>query len=300
MNPRIVCVGGGHGLACALRAVRRVTESATAVVTVADDGGSSGILRRQLGIPAPGDLRMAIAALAGSEERSALLQYRFKDGELAGHPLGNLLIAALADLRGDFGRAVDEVAELAGARGRVLPVTTRPVALEATLAVDGGLEVRGQGAIARGPGPVARLRMEPPDAPATPQAVEAIEEADLVVLGPGSLFTSLIAVLIVPGIRHALAEAGRIALVLNLAEQAGETAGMDGASHVRALIEHCPGLRLDAVIAHEGSADVSRPVAVEPAAFAAMRAPLVMADLAAAGPEHDPDRLARVLRELLA
>ncbi|MGZ4126641.1 MAG: gluconeogenesis factor YvcK family protein, partial [Actinomycetota bacterium] len=110
-TPRIVCVGGGHGLFAALRAARQLTSAVTAVVTVADDGGSSGILRRQLGIPAPGDLRMAIAALAADPEREAVIQYRFKEGELAGHPLGNLLIAALADLRGDFALAVNEVAD---------------------------------------------------------------------------------------------------------------------------------------------------------------------------------------------
>lgn len=304
MEQRVVCIGGGHGLAAALRAVRQVTDQATAVVTVADDGGSSGALRRQLGIPAPGDLRMAIAALAGSDERAGLIQYRFREGELAGHPLGNLLIAALADLRGDFARAVEEVAALAEVRGRVLPVTTRPVSLAATLEViEGlevrGLEVRGQVAIARGPGPVRRLWIEPPDSPATPEAVEAIERADLVVLGPGSLFTSVIAVLVVPGIREALAAAGRVALVLNLAQQVGETAGMDGAAHVRALLDHCTGLRLDAVIAHRGPLEAPRPVMVDEAALASMRAPLVATDLAGSGAAHDPGKLAKVLQELL-
>src|SRR6267378_3099979 len=128
-EPRIACVGGGHGLYAALQAARQLSPNVTAIVTVADDGGSSGALRRELGIPAPGDLRMAIAALAADPQRRGLIQYRFKQGELAGHPLGNLLIAALADLRNDFALAVEEVARLAGVPGHVIPSTTAPVTL---------------------------------------------------------------------------------------------------------------------------------------------------------------------------
>lgn len=295
--PKIVCVGGGHGLSAALRAARQLSPNVTAVVTVADDGGSSGILRRQLGIPAPGDLRMAIAALSGDPEREALVQYRFHEGELAGHPLGNLLIAALADLRGDFARAVEEVAELAGVRGHVIPSTTEPVTLAARI---GEQIVQGQVAIAQGPGPVERLWLEPPGVAGHEAAVEALEGADLVVLGPGSLFTSVIAALIPLGIPEAAARAGRTALVLNLAQQRGETLGLDAVEHVRSLTTHCPALRLDAVLAHRGSFDgVPRPVVVDEPALTAARAPILAADLRADGPHHDPDKLAATLKELL-
>jgi uncharacterized cofD-like protein len=296
-DPAIVCVGGGHGLAAALAAVRRITGRVTAVVTVADDGGSSGVLRRWLGIPAPGDLRMAIATLAGDEARAALLQYRFRQGELAGHPLGNLLIAALADLRGDFVEAVREVAEMAGVRGRVLPATPAPVRLRALM---GGRRVEGQVAIATGPGPVTRLCLDPADPPVTPGVAEAVEEAALTVLGPGSLFTSVVAPLLVPGVAAAVRRARRVALVLNLADQGGETAGLDGAGHVRALLDHVPGLRLHAVLVHDGPAAAARPVRADPGALAALGATVVTADLAADGARHDPAKLAAALGELLS
>lgn len=295
-DPRIVSIGGGHGLHAALRAARLLTPSVTAIVTVADDGGSSGILREQLGIPAPGDLRMAIAALAADEQREGLIQNRFREGELAGHPLGNLLIAALADLRGDFAAAVAEVAVLAGAVGRVMPATTEPVRLRARI---GGNEVAGQVAIARGPAAVERLWLDR-DATAYPGALDAIADADLVVLGPGSLFTSVIAAMLPRGCSDALARAHRVAFVMNLAEQAGETLGMDAAAHLRAFGAHCPGVRLDAVLVHDGGTDeIPRPLAVD---LDTLPATVVRADLRALPAEpvaHDPVKLAGVLRGLL-
>jgi uncharacterized cofD-like protein len=296
-GPRIVCIGGGHGLSAALGAARQLTDDVTAVVTVADDGGSSGVLRDWLGIPAPGDLRMAIAALAGEPARAALLQYRFSEGDLAGHPLGNLLIAALSDLRGDFVAAVDEVAEIAGVRGRVLPATPSAVRLRARM---GGLDIRGQVAIATGPGPVERLFLEPENPPAAEEAVEAIETSTLTVLGPGSLFTSILAALLVPGIGAALPRAGRVALVLNAAQQLGETAGLDAAGHIRALVDHIPGLRLDAVLVHEGPLPgVARPLVTDAIELESLRAPVVRADLIASAARHDPDKLASALKGLL-
>lgn len=297
-GPRIACVGGGHGLSAALRAARQLTDDVTAVVTVADDGGSSGVLRRQLGIPAPGDLRMAVAALAADPDRERLIQYRFADGELAGHPLGNLLIAALADLRGDFAQALEEVCRLAGVRGAVIPSTTVPVTLRATI---GDRDVAGQVAIAQGEGPVERLWLVP-DAEGHVRAREALERADLVVLGPGSLFTSIIAALLPTGIGEAVARAGRVAYVLNLQQQNGEALGLDGARHVEALLSHVPALRLDAVLTHDGSIDgIARPVIVDEAVMASARAPVVAADLRADGPgiAHDPDKLAATLKSLL-
>jgi uncharacterized cofD-like protein len=296
-GPRVVCIGGGHGLSAALTAVREIAEDITAVVTTADDGGSSGVLREWLGIPAPGDIRMAIASLAGDDARAALLQYRFREGDLAGHPLGNLLIAALADLRRDFVEAVEEVAELALVRGRVFPATPEPVTLRASI---GGREIIGQVSIAQGPGPVERLYLDPADPPATEAAVDAIQNSTLTVLGPGSLFTSVLAAVLVPGIAAAVRTAARVALVLNIGQQMGETAGLDASAHVRSLLDHVPGLRLDAVVAHDGPAPgVALPVTVDEDDLAALRAPLVRADLIAGGARHDPHKLAAALKGLL-
>lgn len=291
--PKIACVGGGHGLSAALRAARALTDDVTAIVTVADDGGSSGLLRAQLGIPAPGDLRMAIAALAGDASREALIQYRFLEGELAGHPLGNLLIAALADLRGDFALAVTEVADLADVRGRVIPSTVESVRLRARI---GAVTVTGQVAIAQGPGAVDLLEIDPPGAQGHPDAINALVSADLVVLGPGSLFTSVVAALLPAGIPEAVTRAARVVHVLNLSEQIGETRGLDAAGHVRALLQHCPGLRIDAVLAHAGPFDgIARPLPVE----GALGAAVIEADLRADAGGHDPEKLAKVLAGLI-
>lgn len=293
-EPRIVCIGGGHGLSAALGAARQLTRSVTAIVTVADDGGSSGVLRTQLGIAPPGDLRMALASLAGDPERAALLQYRFKDGSLAGHPLGNLLIAALADIQGDLVRALDGVALLADARGRVLPAATVPLTLCATIA---GSRAEGQVAIATSGGPIERVWVEP-DVAGTPEAMEAIAAADLVILGPGSLYTSVIASLVVDGIASAVASARRAVFVMNLLEQPGETPDMDALVHLDALRSHCPGLRPAAVLAHDGSGLPRglRAIVADPARFAPV--PVIAGDLASDG-LHDPDKLAAALKAVL-
>jgi uncharacterized cofD-like protein len=293
-DPRIVCIGGGHGLSAALGASRQLSRNVTAVVTVADDGGSSGVLRTQLGIAPPGDLRMALAALAGDPERAALLQYRFKDGELAGHPLGNLLIAALADIQSDLVRALDGVGVLAQARGRVLPAATVPLTLHAS--VDGE-HVIGQVAVATSGGPIDRVWVEPAR-PATPEAVKAVRDADLVILGPGSLFTSVLATLVVPGIGEAAAAARRTIFIMNLLEQPGETPGLDARAHVDALRRHVQALRLAAVIAHEGAPHPRgvRPIAVDPAAVVPV--PVISGDVAVDG-LHDADKLAAVLKTVL-
>ncbi len=291
-EPRIVCIGGGHGLSAALRAARQLTPWVTAVVTVADDGGSSGILRSQLGIAPPGDLRMALAALGADEGRSALLQYRFREGELAGHPLGNLLIAALADIHGDLVAALHEVAVLAGARGRVLPVSRRALTLKARV---GEKTMTGQVAIATSGGPIAQVWVEP-DEPALEDALDAVAGADLVLLGPGSLYTSVLATLVVGDLAAAVSSAPRAVYIMNLREQPGETPGMAPRDYLRALQEHCPGLRPAAILAHAGKANGPKPLIVDPAEFAPT--PVVEADLASGG-VHDPDRLAAALKSLL-
>lgn len=297
-EPNIVCVGGGHGLSAALRAARTLSTSVTAIVTTADDGGSSGVLRRHLGIPAPGDIRMAIAALAPNPEREMLFQYRPPtDDAFSGHPIGNTLIAALAQHHGDFGIAVAQAQRLVGAVGNVIPACTEPVHLRAIIA---GSEVEGQVAIASGPGAVERLWLEP-EGRAPDAALDAIRAADLLVLGPGSLFTSVIAALLPKGIIEAAPLAGRVAFVMNLGEQDAETTDMDATAHVRALLDHAPGLRLDAVLVHDGSYEgVARPIMLDEDALAGVRAPVVWANLRSGKqPVHDPLALATALRALL-
>jgi uncharacterized cofD-like protein len=244
-GPRVVAVGGGHGLAATLRAVRGYAGAVTAVVSVADDGGSTGRLRAAGDRPAPGDLRKCLVALAGGD--SPLLramEYRFDAGELDGHAFGNLLIAALEDSEGDLVSALDEVGRILGAVGRVLPATTHPVQLRAV--VGSGAEVRGQVAVARQPD-LELVTVDPPDAPVCAPALEAILAADQVVLGPGSLYTSVLAATAVPGIAEGLAAtSARLVYVCNLRPQASETAGYGVAEHLEALDRH--GIRPSVVV----------------------------------------------------
>ncbi|HEX2904276.1 MAG TPA: uridine diphosphate-N-acetylglucosamine-binding protein YvcK [Jatrophihabitans sp.] len=307
-RPRVVALGGGHGLHASLSALRLLDIDVTAVVTVADDGGSSGRIRRELGVLPPGDLRMAIAALAGKPSDTSgwpeVLQHRLGgSGALAGHPIGNLLLTGLLEMRGDPVDALDELATLAGARGRVLPMSLEPLDLIAEVSsVDPDdpvrrRRIRGQSAIASTAGRVTSIRLVPADAPACPAAVAAIETADAIVLGPGSWFTSVIPHLLVPELAAALmrTQATRV-LVLNLEQQAGETQGFSPEEHLQALHEHCPGLRMDAVVADS--------VAVlDPDRLARYlghtQSRLVLCPVAAedAGARHDPVRLSIAVAE---
>src|SRR5690606_15222431 len=201
----VVAVGGGHGLSRVLAALRRLDVVATAVVTVADDGGSSGRLRRDLGIIPPGDLRMALLGLAGNTALADLLGHRFRRGELSGHALGNLALVALAEQHdGDFVAALDHAAALLACRGRVLPATLAQVQLKARVS---GAQVDGQAHVTRSGGHVERVWLEPSDPPVCAEAVSAVAAADAIVLGPGSLFTSVIAALLVPGLAAAITAA---------------------------------------------------------------------------------------------
>jgi uncharacterized cofD-like protein len=281
----VVALGGGMGLSASLAALRRITGDLTAVVTVADDGGSSGRLRTALGIPAPGDIRKCLVALAPPDSTLArAFEHRFDAGELSGHALGNLLIAGLASATGDFVQALDEAARLLHAQGRVLPTTTTPVTLTADAAA-GAIE--GQVAVSAA-GRISHVELVPPDAEAPAPALHAIKEADQVVIGPGSLFTSVLAAVVVPGIRQALADtAARKVYVCNLRPQIPETAGYDMAAHVEALAAH--GIEVDVVL-HD------------PAAMPAgtTQTPHVVAELARPdGAGHDPARLAAALAHLL-
>jgi uncharacterized cofD-like protein len=300
---RAVAIGGGHGLARTLQALPRVVDEVTAIVTVADDGGSSGRLRRDLGVLPPGDLRMAVAALAQDEDLARLLQYRFDRGELGGHSLGNLVLVAMQDLaEGDVIRALDRLGRFVGVPGRVLPCTADPVTLHARTSAG---SVVGQAAVASTP----RLREvwlrcdDGSDAPrAAPEAIAAIGAADLVVLGPGSLYTSLLPNLLVPGIADAVAatEAPTV-LVANLREQPGETEGMTLADHLDALDRHVPGLRVDVLLVHVGDAPhgAGIPLGVDPVPLEGRVGRVLPRDLFDGDDGHDPDALAAAFDELL-
>ncbi len=235
-RPAVVAVGGGHGLACSLLAARRYAGSITAVVSVADDGGSSGRLREQLGIPAPGDVRKCLAALAPEGSLlAAALGHRFDGSELAGHAFGNLLIAALTAVSGDFVAAVGEAGRLIGAVGTVLPATAVPVDL--TAESDSGV-LEGQVRINATKG-LRKVSLVPADAPVPAAVLEAIAEADQIVIGPGSLYTSVLAACAAPALREAIASShGRRIYVCNLRQQAAETSGYDAGAHLAALLAH--------------------------------------------------------------
>lgn len=290
---KVVGIGGGHGLATTLKAARLYADEVSAVVTVADDGGSSGRLTSELGIPPPGDIRNCLVALSDGGPLAEMFQHRFTRGTLEGHPIGNLVIAALAEMRGDFAAAVEEAGRIIGARGHVYPSSTDLVQLSAL--VDGGV-VDGQAAVAQTSAPIRSVHLRPSAPAAHPQAVYAILGADQVVIGPGSLFTSIIASLLVPGIGKALADTkARRVFVCNARHQAGETEGFDVAGHLDALIRHAGESSIDAVIVQSPPAEA--PVALPEGAWPYPNIELIEADVAPAG-THDPECLAKVLASL--
>ena len=305
---KVVALGGGHGLAASLSALRLLETDLTGVVTVADNGGSSGRLRDELGVLPPGDLRMALAALCADDEWgrqwAGILQHRFDgDGPLRDHAVGNLLIAAIWDILGDHVDGLDLVGELLGARGRVLPMAAVPLDIEADVhlrsAPDRLSLVRGQVQVASVDGQVVSVRLDPTDPPACPEAVQAVEDADWVVIGPGSWFTSVMPTLLVPGLRDALVgtSAHRI-LVLNLTAQEGETEGLSPTDHLEVLSAHAPDLGLDVVVADTSLSDDRGSLATVARELGAR---LVTADVAS-GPgsdQHDPHRLAEAFHAVL-
>lgn len=308
-GPRVVALGGGHGLYASLSALRLVTRNLTAVVTVADDGGSSGRLRSEFDVLPPGDLRMALAALCRGDQWgqtwSRALQHRFvSDGPLDGHALGNLLIVTLWQQLGEPVAALDWVGRLLGAQGRVLPMCTQPLGIRARVRKQrpgGGYStctVTGQAEVATTTGRVQGVELLPADPSACPESVAAIRAADWVVLGPGSWFTSVIPHLLVPELSAALVESSaRKTVALNLAPQAGETAGFSPSEHLAALGEHAPSLGIDAVVADAGV--TGDPEELNKAA-AALGARLVLEDVGMPDgtPRHDPRRLANVYRTM--
>lgn len=305
-----MALGGGHGLAASLSALRLVTDRITAVVTVADDGGSSGRLREEFDVLPPGDMRMALAALCDDTEWGHqwrdVLQHRFAGhGQLGGHAVGNLLIVSLWDLLGDTVGGLDLVGRLLNARGRVLPMAAIPLNIEASvMGADPSrpsevTTVRGQAEVARTTGRVLSVRLNPEAPPACGEAVAAIKAADWVVLGPGSWFTSVMPHLLVPGLRDALVSSpAKRVLTLNLLMHTGETVGFSAKNHLEVLAAHAPGLHLDVVLAD--------PTIVEDEALLRRAAGDLGAELVIAGVgdprragQHDSLRLAAAYRDII-
>ncbi|MDQ6928483.1 MAG: YvcK family protein [Actinomycetota bacterium] len=290
---RVVALGGGHGLAATLQAVRRYADEITAIVSVADDGGSSGRLREAFNIPPPGDLRRCLVALADPASLwTSAFAHRFEAGELEGHAFGNIVIAGLADSTGDFSVALAEAGRLVGAVGKVLPATRHPVVLKAVVrAGDGtnGAPIEGQVAVANSGG-ITGVSLVPADAEAVPEAIDALRAADQIVIGPGSLFTSVLAVTAVPAIRDALeATPARKVYVCNLREQRPETSGYDVAAHVEALEAH--GVHVDTVVSDPAGLPLGR----LPDGVVGVQAPVSRGS----GAAHDPQKLAEALENLV-
>ena len=282
---RVVAIGGGHGLAATLRAARHSTDLLTAIVSVADDGGSSGRLRQLLHIIPPGDLRKCLVAMAEPDSLLAsAFEFRFADEELAGHSLGNLILAGLIDGAGDPVAALDEACRLLGVRGSVLPATTDPVVLKAESA---GGPVAGQVAVMATDN-IRRISLVPADPAAPPRAVEALREADEIILGPGSLFTSVLAAVAVPEIRDGIAGSrARKIYICNLKPQVPETESFDVGMHLDALSAH--GISVDLVLCDSTQLALGSP-----------QIPVVDTPLARPnGLAHDPVKLASALADLL-
>ncbi|WP_200808307.1 uridine diphosphate-N-acetylglucosamine-binding protein YvcK [Demequina sp. NBRC 110055] len=305
MSLAVVALGGGHGLYHSLTALRGFTDDLTAVVTVADDGGSSGRLRAEMGIVPPGDLRMALSALCGDSAWGTtwrdVLQWRFTtEGPLDGHALGNLLIAALWDRSGDVVEGLDWVARLLQAHGRVLPVSEEPLTVRAEVETARGIEVvRGQVAVATAAGRVRSLALEPAT-PRVPDAtLQAIRKADAVVLGPGSWYTSVLTHFCVAPVAAALVVAGpKATVILNVGDEDVETEGMSRVDDIRALRAATPEFRPAQVVVDVTHAD-DPGLREEVAAWGAR---LVVADVRDPyqAHAHDPQRLRETLRSLLA
>jgi uncharacterized cofD-like protein len=303
-GPRVVAIGGGKGLAQALQAMTRYAGEVTAVVTVADDGGSSGRLAPALEIPPPGDIRRCLIALTPDDSVwRRLFEYRFESADVSGHSLGNLIIACLADLEGDFEAALLASQRLLGSVGSVVPVSPRRLHLRAM--VDGAPR-DGQVSIALAHGTVESLWVEPSDAPPSESALEAIADAEQIVLGPGSLYTSILATLVVPGIAEAInVSSARLVYVANLTTQDAETLGMDAADHLDGLLA-LSGIRPPSTIVANASpirvVPPLEPLEVDADVMATYGADVVFADLVdptSARPRHDPARLGGVLGRLI-
>ena len=317
-GPKIVAIGGGTGLSTMLRGLKRHTNNLTAIVTVADDGGGSGVLRQELGMLPPGDVRNCLEALANVEPlMGELLHYRFTEGSLKGQSFGNLFLAALNGISGgDFTGAVSRMSQVLAITGRVIPVTNTDVQLEAEL--ENGARVLGESKIfyckKREDCRIRRVRLLPERPPVVEPALEAIRQADMILLGPGSLYTSIIPNLLVTGVAETIAESSALKIYIgNVMTQEGETEGYTNSDHIRAIFEHSlPGLfRLCLVNSGTIPADVTaryaqegaEPLRVDKAACAGLGVELVSRPVSMVRDgyvRHDPELLAAALLELHA
>ncbi|MCI8474967.1 MAG: YvcK family protein [Oscillospiraceae bacterium] len=316
-GPRVVAIGGGTGLSTMLRGLKSRTKNLTAIVTVADDGGGSGVLRQDLGMPPPGDIRHCMEALANAEPiMQQLLAYRFPvgSGRLTGQSFGNLILAALNGVAGSFEEAVAQMSQVLAISGRVLPVTSADVKLEATF--ENGTAVVGESLIADFKKAqdcrISKVRLLPERPAATPAALEAIRKANLIVLGPGSLYTSVIPNLLVEGVAQAICESDALKIYIgNIMTQDGETEGMTLSDHVSALLEHSgPGLidlcvansaPVDPTLIQRYKAEDADPIAVDKERIEALGVEVVerpMISSASRYARHSPERLGEVTMEL--
>ncbi|MGF1480545.1 MAG: uridine diphosphate-N-acetylglucosamine-binding protein YvcK [Cyanophyceae cyanobacterium] len=310
-GPKIVAIGGGTGLSTLLRGLKQYSGNITAIVTVADDGGSSGRLRREIGVLPPGDIRNCLAALADEEKLlTELFQYRFRAGDgLIGHSFGNLFLTAMSEVTGDLERAIAASSQVLAIRGRVLPATLSDVRLWAQL-TDGRL-IEGESNITHAGGQIATIGCYPESPPAVPAALKAIRNAEYIVIGPGSLYTSVIPNLLVPDIQRALAQTQALRIyVCNIMTQPGETDGYSVTDHIRAIDRSCGQPLFDAVLVHRRSPspetlkryaeENSYPVTVDREQIMQLGRRIVIADVMDENRytgyvRHDPQRLARVL-----
>ena len=304
-GPRIAAIGGGTGLSTFLRGIKERTSNVTGVVTVSDDGGSSGILRHELGILPPGDIRNCIVALAEAEPlMKELFEYRFTEGNgLAGHSFGNLFIAAMSGVTGNFEQAVSESSRVLKVTGRIVPSTLVDVRLTADMA--DGTVVLGETNIAASPKRIRDVQVSPAEPEAFDAATNAIRDAELTVIGPGSLYTSLIPNLLIPGIARALIESEEpVVYVCNIATQPGETDGYTLRDHLKAIDRHLPGLAIDYVVANSNmkplGPDFPSSELVEISDVGSFTGRLITANLMNDGfrGHHDPVKLASVLMDI--
>ena len=314
-GPKVVAIGGGHGLSTMLRGLKNQTSNLTAIVTVADDGGGSGMLRQDLGMPPPGDIRNCMQALANVEPvMEQLLGYRFTEGSLAGQAFGNLLLAALNGISDSFDQAVTRMSEVLAITGRILPVTNADVQLEAVF--ENGSRVLGESKIFQFKKEqdcrIRNVRLLPENSLALPQAIQALGEADLILLGPGSLYTSVIPNLLVDGIVEAICRSGALKIyVCNIMTQDGETEGMTASDHVKALLAHgAPGL-IDLCLANSAAVrpgllerykeEDAAPIVVDRDIIEAMNIEVIERPLASETSDyarHSSNRLAQAIMEI--
>lgn len=295
---RSVAIGGGHGASATLRAASLYADEVAGIISVADDGGSSGRLARELGVLPMGDIRNCLAALAPESDAVDVFQHRFPSGRLEGHVVGNLIMAAVAQETGDFIAAIRHAARMVGSRGRIVPPTLDSVKLMSE--IDGEV-VEGQVNVATSPGKITAVFLDPPDPKPYFEALDLIDSADQLLLGPGSLFTSVLPPLLVPELKDALVRSrAKKIYICNLVAPPGETADFDAAAHVAAVFAHLGPEAVDVIVFHRGRPPLSESPVVEAdeSELTAMGVEVVVADLIPEdrSPRHDPERLASVLK----